>query len=280
MNASSPAIAIRNLHVRRGQTHILQDFNWTLPRGSLGVILGPNGSGKSTLLRVLRGQAWPTGGEIEVLGEKFGAYDWRQMRKRLAVVDPTERFTVDGRVHAIDAVLTGFFSTLWLYDEPTQAQRDRAEHLLEAVGLAHRRDHAFGVLSTGEQRRCLLARALVDVPEILALDEPTAGLDLSGRERLLATVQQLRADHPELTVVLITHHVEEIAPDTDQLLMLSEGRVAACGHPDQLITPERMSEVFGCKVFIQKRSGRWSLEVLPEAWLELLRDGKSEKRTD
>ena len=271
MSNASPAIEVRDLQVRRGETRILRDFNWTLPRGSFGVILGPNGSGKSTLLRVLRGRAWPIGGTIDVLGERFGSYDWRKMRRRLAVVDPSEKHTVDGRVTASDAVLTGFFSTLWLYDEPTSVQRDRASRLLEAVGLGHRRDHAFGTLSTGEQRRCLLARALVEVPEILALDEPTAGLDLAGRERLLATVSQLRQEHPEMTVVLITHHVEEIAPEADQLLLLSEGRVAACGRPDDLLTPERMTELFGCKVFIQKRSGRWCLEVLPEAWLELLR---------
>jgi iron complex transport system ATP-binding protein len=273
---AQPAIRMDGVSVVRGGVTILDGVHWNVPRGGSCAVLGPNGSGKTTLMRVVTGFMWPTRGTVDVLGERFGRTDIRKLRKRVAVVDPAERFAVDANLSALKAVLTGFFGSLNLYDRPSEAQTARAEHLLKTVGLVHRRDHRFGLLSTGERRRCLLARALVDIPEVLILDEPTAGLDLQGRERVLATIEQLRQLHPELTVIMVTHHVEELSPRTDQVMLLSEGRIAASGPPDRVITPERLSEVFGCKVFVQKRSGRWWLEVLPEAWLDLLRDEQPE----
>jgi iron complex transport system ATP-binding protein len=251
---------------------ILRDIDWTLPRGSACAVLGPNGSGKTTLMRVITGFMWPTTGTVEVLGRRLGATDVRELRRHVSVVDPSDRFGVDPDLRVVEAVLTGFFGSLGLYEQTTQEQVAEAERLIRSVGLAHRRDHRFGLLSTGEQRRCLLARALVRLPEVLILDEPTAGLDVSGREHVLATIEQLRRLHPSLTVLMVTHHVEEISPRTDRVMLLSGGRIAGLGRPEQVLSPELLSGVFGCKVFVQKRSGRWWLEVLPEAWLELLRE--------
>ena len=266
------AIRLESVSVRRGGVEILRDVSWTVRRGESVAVLGPNGSGKTTLMRVLTGYLWPTTGGVEVLGERFGETDLRQLRRRVAVVDPAERYGADPDLSAIDAVLTGYTASLFLYDEVTSEQRAHAERLLTTVGLGHRREAKVGVLSTGEKRRCLIARALVHLPEVLILDEPTAGLDLAGRERVLATVERLRSEHPALTVVMVTHHVEELSPRTSQVLLLSEGRVAASGGPRQVITPEVLSRVFGCKVFVQRRSGRWWLEVLPEAWIDLLKE--------
>ncbi len=271
MSDAVPAIQISQLVLRRGEVTILDGIDFTLPRGSTCALLGPNGSGKTTLVRAITGYMWPTTGTVEVFGERLGRTDMRVLRRRIAVINPSERFGLDPNLPAIDAVLTGYFAALWLYEEVTSEQRDRAEALLKGVGLGHRLTHKFGLLSTGEQRRCLMARALVSLPELLILDEPTAGLDLPGRERLLATIARLRLEHPQLTILMVTHHAEEIAPNTDRVLMLQAGRVAADGPPDRVITPEMLSHVFGCKVFVQKRSGRWWVEVLPEAWIDLLR---------
>ena len=272
--SASPAAAVQmtGVTVTRGQTRILRGVDWTLPVGSDCVVLGPNGSGKSTLMRLITGYMWPTTGTVDVLGHRLGRVDVRELRRHIAVVDPAERFGVDYDLPAIDAVLTGYFGSLSLYDQVAPQQREHAHHLLDTVGLGHRQHHRFGLLSTGEQRRTLLARALVHLPRLIILDEPTAGLDLSGRERVLATIAQLRRLHPELTVILVTHHVEEISPRTEQVILLRDGQIVAAGKPDAVITPERLSETFGCKVFVQKRSGRWWLEVLPEAWLDLLRE--------
>lgn len=266
------AVRMRGVSVRRGDVEILRDIDWDLPRGSACAVLGPNGSGKTTLMRVITAFMWPTTGTVDVLGHRLGQTNVPELRRRISVVDPAARFGVDPDTKAIDAVLTGYFATLFLYDKPTPRQTERAEELLHTVGLAHRRDHRLGLLSTGEHRRCMLARALVHVPELLILDEPTAGLDVPGRERLLATVERLRREHPDMTVLMVTHHVEELSPRTERVLLLREGAVAADGPPDRVITPERLSDVYGCKVFVQKRSGRWWLEVLPEAWLDLLED--------
>ena len=189
----------------------------------------------------------------------------RELRRHVAVVDPSERYGVDTEATALEAVLTGYFGTLALYDPTTAEQRGHAEHMLDVVGLSHRRGHKV------EKRRCLLARALVHLPELVILDEPTAGLDISGRERLLATIDQLQRLHPGLTVIMVTHHVEEIGARTDQVVLLSEGKVTAAGRPVDVISPESLTKVFGCKVYVQRRGGRWWLEVLPEAWLDLLR---------
>jgi len=261
-----PAVSMRDVHVRRGDVNILQDVSWTVPRGSSCAVLGPNGSGKTTLMRTITGYMWPTSGTVEVIGRRLGQTDVRELRKHIGVVDPSERCGVDEDLTALDAVLTGYFATLSLYDEVTAEQREQAEQLVETVGLAHRIKQKVRVLSTGEKRRALLARS----PEILILDEPTAGLDVSGRERVLATIAQLRQLHPEVTLFMITHHVEEIGPDTDQCLLLKRGRIAASGPPDAVITPETLSDVLGCKVYVQKRAGRFWLEVLPEAWLDLV----------
>jgi len=269
MTSCDPAIAMHEVGVRRGEVTILDQVNWTLPRGSSCAVLGPNGSGKTTLMRVITGYMWATTGTVDVLGERLGRVDVRALRKRIAVVDPSELYGVDSNLSAIDVVLTGYFSTLYLYDEVTADQRAHAEHLLRAVGLDRRRDHRYALLSTGEKRRCLLARALVHLPELLILDEPTAGLDVTGRERVLATIEQLRGLHPELTVIMVTHHVEELSPRTDQVVLIREGRLTHIGPPDRIITPERLTDVFDCRVYVQKRSGRWWLEVLPEAWLDL-----------
>ena len=264
-DATQAAIDMKGVSVTRGGVEILRGVDWVLPRGSSCAVLGPNGSGKTTLMRTITGFMWPTTGTVDVLGRRLVETDVRELRRHIAVVDPSERFGVDGELTAIEAVLTGYWASLFLYETPTAEQVAHADHMLRSVGLAHRRDHKIRLLSTGEHRRALLARSLVVLPEILILDEPTAGLDISGREHVLATIEQLRHLHPQMTVIMVTHHVEEIAPKTTQVMLLKSGTMVAVGPPGSVITPETLSSVFGCKVFVQKRSGRWWLEVLPEA---------------
>ncbi len=273
MNTPIPlAVEMSQVSVTRGQVEILRGVDWSLPHGARCVVLGPNGSGKTTLMRVITGYMWPTAGTVRVLGETLGQTDMRLLRRRISVVDPSEQFGVDLELSALDAVLTGYFGTIGLYETVTDEQRRRAAHLLQSVGLAHRQNQKAGLLSTGERRRCLMARALVHLPDLLILDEPTAGLDINGRERVLATIDRLQKVHPGLTVIMVTHHVEEISPTTHQVVLIGDGRITACGRPEQVISPESLSKAFACKVFVQRRSGRWWLEVLPEAWLDLLRE--------
>ncbi|MCC6580843.1 MAG: ATP-binding cassette domain-containing protein [Phycisphaeraceae bacterium] len=279
-DADNPwAVEVDDLHVVRGRTEILRGVSCRIPRGCCTAILGPNGSGKTPFTRVLTGQMFVTQGTVRVLGQTLGQCDIRALRRRIGVVNPTtdsasmhlSGAVVDGELSAHDAVCTGYFGTIGLYDQPTDAQHEQADQLLRQVGLSHRRSLRMALLSTGEQRRCLIARALANKPELLVLDEATAGMDVAGREQVLATVEMILAQPQPPTVIFITHHVEELPPRTKLVMLLREGRIEATGTPKDVITPESLTRTFGCKVFVKRLHGRYWLEVLPEAWLDLLR---------
>lgn len=283
-NAETLAVQVEGLTVVRSQTTILDGVSCQLERGKYTAVLGPNGCGKTTLSRVLLGQMFATSGTVRVLGETLGQTDIRRLRRRIGIVNPTTDAgsyhatgaVVDAGLSTSEAVVTGFFGTVGLYDRYTEAQLARARDLLSMVGLSHRLTHRFGLLSTGEQRRALIARALVHMPELLILDEPTAGLDLAGREQVLATVEQVLSQPDATAVLMITHHVEELSPRADRVMLMKGGQIVATGTPEQIITPERLSEAFGCKVFVQRVHGRYWLQVLPEAWVDLVKPGESQ----
>lgn len=277
-----PAAQVRGLRVVRHGTTILDNVTCTLERGRYTAILGPNGCGKTTFARCLLGQMYATAGKVTVLGQTLGQTDIRTLRRRIGFVNPTTDpggaggyhvtgAVVDADLSTTEAVITGYFGTVGLYDRYTDRQRGHARELLTLVGLPHRTDHRFGLLSTGEQRRALIARALVHVPELLILDEPTAGLDLAGREQVLATIEQVLQQPNAPAVLMITHHVEELSPNTHTVMLMKQGRFIAAGPPQTIITPERLSEAFGCKVFVEQIHGRYWLQVLPEAWIDLMK---------
>ncbi len=281
------AIRLSNLHLTRGNTAILRGITADIAAGSYTAILGPNGCGKTTLTRTLTGAMFFSQGSVQVLGETIGDTDIRDLRRRISVVNPTASTAqahvagsvVDAELTAMEATLTGFFGTIGLYDRPDDSQVKRATRMLAQVGLGRRINHRFSLLSTGEQRRCLIARALVHRPQLLILDEPTAGLDISGREHVLATIEAIleaqargEVDEPPMTVLMITHHVEELSPRCATVMLMRDGQFIRTGTPDEVITPESLSETFGCKVFVRKSNGRWWLEVLPEAWIDLVKE--------
>jgi iron complex transport system ATP-binding protein len=170
----------------------------------------------------------------------------------------------------LDAVLTGVEGGLMLTTRPDPADTERAHHLLRVVGLLNKEKTPIGSLSTGEQRRMLLARAMVRPPQLLILDEAAAGLDVSGREQMLLTLRLLTSAEHRPAVLMITHHVEEMPPSTQRVFLMNRGRILAEGPPADVMTPELLTRTFGCRVYVRRASGRYLLEVLPEAWLDLL----------
>jgi iron complex transport system ATP-binding protein len=168
--------------------------------------------------------------------------------------------------------MTGFFGTLGLYDDVSSAMRDDAAEMLDRVGLHQVAEHRYATLSSGERMRCLLARALVVRPRLLMLDEPTMGLDFLAREQVLAAVQSLATtgDDQRPTVVMITHHLEELPPIVSQILLLSEGRTAAQGTPAQVLRPEVLSHVYHCPMEITLLGGRYYAHVHPGSWEGIL----------
>jgi len=231
-------------------------------------VLGPNGSGKSTLTKVIAGHLWPTAGEVRVLGQRFGEVDLHTLRRGLRLVSSTSPVELDADLTAHEVAMTGFFGTLGLYDEISAQMRDDAAEMLDRVGLHSVADHRYNTLSSGERMRCLLARALVVRPSLLMLDEPTMGLDFLAREQVLAAVQSLmsagESDRP--TVLMITHHLEELPPDCSQVLLLSDGAAAACGTPAEVLRPEVLTPVYRCPMQITHLGGRYYAHVHPGSW--------------
>jgi iron complex transport system ATP-binding protein len=274
LHAGALAFAIERAGVTIGGRSILSDVSWSVPAGARAALLGPNGGGKSTFLRLLTGYQYPTEGTVTVLGETIGRTVLDDLRRRIGLVDPAGPWRLDDATPALDAVLTGWFGHLCLhFDEPTPEQVEAGRRALTEVGLGQRATQPFGTMSQGEQRRVLLARATVAGPELLILDEPCSGLDLLARESWLATLERLLNRRPELTALVVTHHLEELPPGLDQCLVLANGRAVATGTPSTALTGPVLSAAFGVPVEVRERAGRWSWHVDPANWAALAEPG-------
>lgn len=266
-----PSLSLEGIGSFIGGTRILSAIDWALPTGAQGAILGPNGSGKTLLLRIVTGYLFPSEGSATILGRRLGTVDLHELRREIGLVDPTSPMFPIVNLTTLELVLTGFWGHYCIdFDEPTPRQLDAARAALAEVGLSGHERQRSATLSTGETRRVLLARALVHRPRLLILDEPTAGLDLLARETLLATIERLKADDPTLTVITVTHHLEEIAPGTSAVLLLHQGRALASGAPDRVLTSENLARAFGCPVNVRQEGGRWYWSVQPGTWTQLL----------
>ncbi|MDP9174377.1 MAG: ATP-binding cassette domain-containing protein [Planctomycetota bacterium] len=270
--AGQPAAAIdlRGIGVLRDNRWILKDITWAVQPGTMAAVLGPNGSGKSTLARIAACHLWPTAGRCAILGGVFGETNLPELRKQIRLVQQAGPYDVDQNLTAREVVLTGFFGSIGLYGKVSEAMTDQAQSLLRQVGLARVLDHTYSTLSSGEKVRALIARAMVTRPRLLILDEPTAGLDLLAREQVLATMQVLLGLPHAPTVVLITHHVEELPPNCANVLLLSEGSSAAQGSMEVVLRPEVLSRVYGFAVNVRSIGGRYFLEIHPSAWNDLI----------
>ncbi|AHW62666.1 hypothetical protein CGLY_01090 [Corynebacterium glyciniphilum AJ 3170] len=249
------ALQITDVTVRRGENHLVEDVSLTIPAGSHWAVLGPNGAGKSTILKLAGGRLYPTTGSVQILGEQIGRTDVRELQKRIGYVDPKQRLD---DISAYEAVLSGVSASngyIQRFDyAPHQAH---ATGMLELVGMDDKSDRLWSQMSQGEKARTLIARALVTDPQMLLLDEPSTGLDLPGRETLLRVVDDLRASHPTLTTVLITHHVEEVAASTTDVLMVRDGGIQASGPVDEVMTAANLGVLYDMDVQLQRVEGRW-----------------------
>jgi iron complex transport system ATP-binding protein len=264
-------VELHNVGVLRDNRWILKNVTWQVNPGTLAAILGPNGSGKSTLARLIATHWWPTTGTCSVLGYRFGNANLPELRKQIRMVQPAGPYDAEGSLTAHQTVLTGFFGTIGLYDSVTPQMKRRASALLNLVGLSKVAPNPYPSLSSGEKVRTLIARAMANAPRLLILDEPTAGLDLRAREQVLATVDLLMKTPNPPTVLLITHHVEELPPTTDQVLLLHRNKPAARGTMRQVLTPNILSKVYGVRVTVGIKSGRYYPQVQPSAWKQLLK---------
>lgn len=256
-----PILQVSNLRIERGGTLILDDVSWSVERGEHWVILGANGSGKTSLLSALAAYLTPTDGEIDVLGERFGESDWRELRKHIGIVSSSVRQMVQDAEPASLTVISGKYAMIDYWGRVEKADRARAQKLLRQLDCEYLAERPWGVLSQGERQRVLIARSLMANPKILILDEPCAGLDPVARENFLESIEQLGRRPRSLSLVLVTHHVEEITPLFSQVLLLKKGRVLTAGAKASTLTSQNLAEVFGRALRLRKNAGRYALSV-------------------
>jgi iron complex transport system ATP-binding protein len=254
-----PVLELVGVGRRIGDTTLLSDIDWRVDPGQHWVVLGPNGSGKSTLLRIAGLHLHPTWGTLRVLGETLGRTDVRTLRGRIGYASASLADAFRPAVTATDVVMTALKGALepWWHDY-SDDDRDRAGALLSRIGCGDRACHAFGTLSSGERQRVLLARTLMVEPDLLLLDEPTAGLDLGGREDLITVLADLAADPDAPPIVLVSHHVEEIPPGFTHALLLEAGRVVNAGKLADVVTEQALSSCYGMDLSLTHVAGRWA----------------------
>lgn len=256
---SAPALRLAGVGVVRDGQAILLDVDWQVDPGQRWVVLGPNGSGKTTLLRVASLYLHPSRGEVEVAGGRLGAVDVRALRTRIGLASPAFGDLLRPQLTGVEVVMTARYAALepwWhAYDHE---DRERARTLLDRFGVAHVAERAVATMSSGERQRVLLARAFAGDPAIVLLDEPTAGLDLGGREDLVGRLGALATDPAHPPTVLVTHHVEEIPAGTTHALLLRAGRVLQQGALAEVLTAAHLSEAFGLPLELERRGHRWS----------------------
>lgn len=245
--------------VTRSGSHLLRDLTWRVELDERWVVLGPNGAGKTTLMNLAAARSYPSTGTVAVLGERLGRTNVRELRTRIGVTTAgfADRVPADERVG--DLVMTAAWGVLGRYtEEYDPVDQDRADALLAQLGVAGLTDRSFGTLSEGERKRVQIARALMTDPELLLLDEPAAGLDLGGREELVSRLAALAADPDSPTLVMVTHHVEEIPPGFTHALLLREGTAVAQGLLGDTLTDALLTETFGLPLNVSYRDGRFT----------------------
>ncbi|MGA2540218.1 MAG: ATP-binding cassette domain-containing protein [Verrucomicrobiota bacterium] len=259
-----PILAVSDLTVRRGDTLILDKISWKVARGEHWVILGANGSGKTSLLSALTGYLTPSAGRLELLSKTYGASDWRDLRKRVGLVSSAVRQMIPEGEPALETIVSGKLAMIAFWGAMTAADRRRGLRLLRLIECRALADRPWLFLSQGERQRLLIGRALMAGPPLLILDEPCAGLDPAAREHFLQFLQRLGRGKNPPTLVLVTHHVEEIMPVFSHVLILRRGRAVACGPRKTVLTSAVLSQAFQAPIRLQRRDGRYTLKLLKQ----------------
>ena len=249
-------IELSSVDVARGDQVVLHQVNLSIGVGEHVAILGPNGCGKSTLIKTFTCECYPLAAP-DMRVQIFGRERWvlEELRRHLGVVSADLPGRATAKTTGMDAAISGFFSssTLWPNLEVTAAMRGAAAEALQLLEATHLANKRVGEMSAGETRRVMIARALVHKPKMLLLDEPTNALDLAAQRDLRLVLR--RVAQSGTGILMVTHHLADILPEMQRVIMMRDGRIVADGHRDQLLTREKLGELFGVPVELAERDG-------------------------
>ncbi|NYF13740.1 iron complex transport system ATP-binding protein [Pseudoclavibacter sp. JAI123] len=244
--------------VRNGRP-ILDHVTWSVDETERWAVLGPNGAGKSTLLSLASATQHPTTGEVDVLGERLGRTNVFELRPRIGVASSAMARRIPGDESVINVALTASYAVTGRWNEAyEEIDERRAQRVLEEWNLGDFAERDFGTLSDGEQKRTLIARAIMTDPELLLLDEPSASLDLGARENLLAALSSFAQSPYAPAIVMVTHHVEEIPVGITHVLLLREGKLVAAGPITEVLTSANLETTFGLPLHVTNAGGRYA----------------------
>ncbi len=256
--ASQVVLAMQGVSVTRGAKRILGPIDFRIQSGERWVILGQNGAGKSTLLNILATRIFPTSGTVSILDKQMGKVDLSELRTRIGICASLLAEDIPDDEFVRDVVLTAAYAVIGRWNEVYDLwDESRAVALLTTFGVREFADRRYYTLSDGEKKRVQIARALMADPELLLLDEPTAGLDLGGREDLLRRFSEFSLDPLAPSSIIVTHHIEEIPAGTTHALIIKEGVIAISGPIAEVITSEHMSAVFGIAIDVTTDGSRF-----------------------
>ena len=250
----APTLELEHVSFVRDDRRILDDISWSVRPHERWLILGANGSGKTTLVRIGSMYEHPSHGTVRVLGETLGSTDVRILRRRIGLMSAALGAQLRPALTAREVVMTAKFAALepWWHTYTDEDHR-RAEACLARMGVGQYAERSLGTLSSGEQQRVLLARALMNEPGVVIFDEPSARLDLGGREQLVRALAELAADPTAPPLVLVTHHVDEVPPGMTHALLLRQGRILTAGPLDDVLTADSLSECFALPLVLERR---------------------------
>ena len=248
-------LSYKNISFRRDGREILKNINWEIKKGENWALLGLNGSGKSTLLSMIPAYTFATSGEVSVFEKKFGTCIWAEVKEKVGFVSSSLNTFSDSLNNQTlnNIVLWGKYNSIGIYQEITQKDREKANNIIKDFKLSHLKLNKYITLSQGEQRKTLLARAFMNEPSLLILDEPCSGLDIRAREIFLKTLEESKSDIP---FIYVTHQIEEIIPSITHVAILDNGEIVSQGNKFKVLTEENLSKLYGIDLKIEWSNNR------------------------
>lgn len=251
-------VKIENVSLKRNNNTILNNLNLEIKENQHWVILGPNGAGKTSLVQMIAGRMFPSTGQVNILGEKLGTFPTENLHQTVGFASASMLDKFDQNSTVLEIVLTASYGqTAYWREEYDELDYERAQALLTIFGINNLKDRKFHSLSQGESQKVLLARALMNDPEILILDEPTSGLDIGTREDLIAGLEEIIGSSTAPNIIMVTHHVEQIPRGFTHLALMKNGEIVISGQIQQTLTGTNISSVFEHPVEIFELEGRY-----------------------